>query len=87
MNYYPGQKKKKEPSPRFAARRTLFDFELDDARSTLGKVIRDCPRLLPCPDRAASSMISHDGTACDLGNGSFLSRVVENENVLGKTAQ
>ena len=36
---------------------------LDDARSTQRKVIRDCPRLLPCALRASSSMISHDGTA------------------------
>ena len=36
---------------------------LDDARSTQGKVIRDCPRLLPCADHPSSSMISHDGTA------------------------
>ena len=55
---------KKEPFPRFAARKTLrsCDIMLDDARSTQGKVICDCPRLLPCADRASSSMISHDGT-------------------------
>ena len=39
------------------------DIMLDDAQSAQGKVIRDCPRLLPCADRASSSMISHDGTA------------------------
>ena len=52
VKHYPGQKK--EPSPRFAARRTLFDLDimLDDARSAQGKVIRDCPQLSPCADRA-----------------------------------
>ena len=40
-----------------------WDIMLNDARSTQGKVIRDCPRLLPCADSASSSMISHNGTA------------------------
>ena len=58
--YYPGQKK--EPSLRFAARRTLFHVwyhARSQAISAGQGPIRDCPRLLPCADRAWSSMISH----------------------------
>ena len=58
------------------------DIMLDDARSTQSKVIRSCPRLLPCADRASSSIISHDGTAFFSPRISemvlfFLSRVVD----------
>ena len=59
-SYYPGQKK--EPSLRFAARRTLFHVwyhARSQAISAGQGPIRDCPRLLPCADRAWSSMISH----------------------------
>ena len=35
------------------------DIVLDQARSAQASPIRDCPRLLPCADRAWSSMISH----------------------------
>ena len=52
VRYYPGQKKK-EPSARFAVRRTLFDLVivLDNERSVQGKVMRDslrdfCPALI-----------------------------------------
>ena len=62
--YYPGQKKRTIPEIR-GQKNTVrsCDIMLDDARSTQCKVIRDCPRLLPCADRASSGMISHDGTA------------------------
>ena len=51
-DYYPGQKKK-EPSPRFAARRTLFDLEIscsmthDQRRAKSSATVRDfCPALI-----------------------------------------
>ena len=56
----PGQKK--EPSSRFAARRTLFHVwyhARSRAISTGQGPISDCPRLLPCADRSWLSMISH----------------------------
>ena len=54
--------KKKKNHPRDLRREeccSTCDIMLDDTRSTQGKVIRNCPRLLPCADRASSSMISH----------------------------
>ena len=53
---------KKEPSSRFAARRTLFHVwyhARSGAISARQGLIRDCPRLLPCADRAWLSKISH----------------------------
>ena len=55
MIYYLGQKKKKEPSRRFVGEKNTVrscDIMLDHERSAQGKVIRDCPRLLPSADRA-----------------------------------
>ena len=59
-NYYPGQKKRtiieirgeKNAVPRVIS----CSIRRDQRRAS---PIRDCPRLLPCADRAWSSMISH----------------------------
>ena len=87
--YYHGQKKKKkEPSARFAVRRTLFDLVimLDDERSAQPARARSSATpsaTLPCADCASSSMISDDGTAFFSPRISgmvlffFLSRVVQ----------
>ena len=58
--YYPGQKK--EPSSRFAARRTLFHvwYHARSRAISAGQKSRTvADRTLPCADRLWSSMISH----------------------------
>ena len=76
--------KKKEPSPRFAARRTLFDHVISCSitRDQRRAKSRMSQMTLPCADRSRSSMISQDRTAFFSPRISgmvlfFLSRVVD----------